>query len=48
MQMDAQTLKTVMRARTARTGAPAEARIAFNPMARRNVLLPAMFEPLIT
>ena len=48
MRSVAPTANGLSRNRVARTGAPAWARIAATPTARRSVLFPAMFDPLTT
>ena len=48
MRIDAATWSGESRRRRARTGAPASARIVLQPTVRNIVLLPDMFDPLIT
>src|ERR1700733_2160139 len=48
IELEAQIVKQLSRALAALTGAPARARTVFTPTAFRNVLLPAIFDPLTT
>ena len=48
MEREAKIERADNRRAVARTGAPAKASTAFNPMARNRVLFPDMLDPLIT